>query len=207
MNRRLHAAVDVAARHGIAQRLATGAALVYRRRTDALTRWVAAGRRDDLTGWRAALGPAVRLLILGAAAALAYRMVRAAPWLMWLIAAAGLRAAWRASAGPTEEAAVEEPDQSPAGPDLGAVLTLLHTVLGDRDRAHLSTVLAHLQQEGQAAGWTVADLRARLEALGVPVRPKVKVAGVPTRGILRADLQAHFPDWEMPTSPTQVDAA
>jgi hypothetical protein len=201
------AAVDTAARHRIVQQLATGAAIVYRRRADALTAWVAAGRRDDLTGWRAALGPAVRLLLLAAAGALAYRTVRAVPWLMWLLAAASLRAAWRASGHSPAEAVEEQLDEPPSGPDLDAVLTLLHTVLGGRDRVHLSTVLAHLQQQGQAAGWTVADLRARLEALKVPVRPKVKIGRVPTRGVLLADLQAHFPDWEMPPSPAQVDAA
>jgi hypothetical protein len=207
VNRRLAAAVDTAARHSIARRLAIGGQLVYRRRADALTAWVAAGRRDDLTGWRAALGPAVRLVILAAAAALAYRIVRAVPWLMWVLLAGGTWTAWRASADLPDEAAEEQPVDAPAGPDLDAVLTLLHTVLGGRDRVHLSTVLAHLQKEGQAAGWTVADLRARLEALGVPVALKVKVAGVPTRGVLLADLQAHFPDWEMPPSPAQVDAA
>ncbi|MFE6103199.1 hypothetical protein ACFVQ4_25025 [Streptomyces laurentii] len=210
MTRRLTVAVDVAARQGIAQRLATGVQAVYSRRTAALTAWVAAGRRDDLTGWRAALGPTVRLLLLAAAAGAAYRIVRAAPWLMWAVTAATAWAAWRASRPATdtpEETASEEPEQPPADTDLDAVLTLLHTVLAGHDRVHLSTVLAHLHEQGQGVGWKVADLRARLEALGVPVALKVKVAGVPTRGILLADLRAHFPDWEMPAPPTQVDAA
>lgn len=205
MKRHLTAAVSVAGRHSIAQRLATGAHIVYRRRADALTAWVAAGRRDDLTGWRAALGPAVRLLILAAVAAGAYRALRAAHWLMWVLAAGCAVAAWRATR--PIGAAEEEPEQATAEPDLDAVLTLLYTVLDGADRVHLSTVLAHLQQQGHAEGWKVADLRARLEALGVPVALKVKVGGVPTRGILRADLDRHFPGRETPTSPTQVDAA
>ncbi|MFF9197325.1 hypothetical protein ACF09L_19165 [Streptomyces sp. NPDC014779] len=206
MKRHLTAAVSVTGRHRIAQRLATGAQIVYRRRADALTAWVAAGRRDDLTGWRAALGPAVRLLILAAAAAGAYRAVRAAHWLMWVLAAGCAVAAWRATRAPAEDT-VEEPEQAPAGPDMTAVLHLLAEVLDGRDRVHLSTVLTHLQKQGHGQGWKVADLRARLEALGVPVALKVKVAGVPTRGILRADLDRHFPDWETHRSSEEVDAA
>ncbi|MFF9199975.1 hypothetical protein ACF09L_32690 [Streptomyces sp. NPDC014779] len=206
MKRLRMVAVDTAARHRIVQRLATGAHIVYRRRADALTAWVAAGRRDDLTGWRAALGPAVRLLLLAAVAAGAYRAVRAAHWLMWVPAAGCAVAAWRATRTP-EEDAPEEPEQAPTGPDVTAVLALLSEVLDGRDRVHLSTVLAHLQEQGHGEGWKVADLRARLEALGVPVALKVKVAGVPTRGIVRADLDARFPGWETVPSPARVDAA
>lgn len=119
------------------------------------------------------------LLLLGGLYVLA-RIVRAAPTLMWALITVWLWRAWRAVA-PTPE---PEPEQAPADP----VLTVLWECLGDRDRVHLSTVLAHLQEHGQGKGWTVTDLRVRLEALGIPVRPKVKVSGVPTRGILAADL-------------------
>ncbi|MFD0078212.1 hypothetical protein ACFVIY_37925 [Streptomyces sp. NPDC127166] len=187
-------------------RLAAGCEIVARQRSEALAKWVQAGRRDDLTGYRAALGPAVRLVLLCAVAYGVLAVVRAAPWLMWLFAGWWLRAAWRATRAPGEN--VDEPlDDEPDEPDVEAVVALLFEVLGDRDRVHLSTVLAHLQKEGQCEGWTVADLRARLDALGIPVRPKVKVGGVPTRGILRADLASHFPGPEMPPSPATVDAA
>ncbi|MHA4776053.1 hypothetical protein L1085_016275 [Streptomyces sp. MSC1_001] len=205
MNRHLLAAVDTAARHGLAQRLADGSRSVYRRRADALTAWVAAGRRDDLTGWRAALGPLVRLALLLAAAGLAYRAARAAPWLMWFLAGGWALAAWRA--GACEQPPVEEPDTTPEEDPAGAAVALLREVLGDRPAVHLSEVLAHLQKHGQGEGWKVADLRVRLEALGIPVAPRVKVAKVPTRGVRAADLDAHFPARETSPSPTQVDAA
>ncbi|MGO4630519.1 hypothetical protein AB4225_06180 [Streptomyces sp. 2RAF24] len=177
-----------------------------RQRSEALAVWIRAGRRDDLAGGRAAIGPVVRTLLLVGAAYVALSILRAAPWLMWLVTAAWLRAAWRATRAPAKDADESLGDDS-AGPDVTAVLALLAEVLGDADRVHLSTVLAHLQKQGQGAGWKVADLRARLEALGVPVALKVKVAGVPTRGIVRANLDRHFPGWETSPSPATVDAS
>jgi hypothetical protein len=174
-----------AARTTTADRLATGSALVWQRRTDALTAWVRAGRREDLNGWRAALGPIARLIILGAVTYVAWAVVRALPWLLWLLAGCWLRAAWRAS-----KTSAQSPQEEPAGPDVDAVRTLLLEAMGEADAVHLRTVLAHLQQKGHAEGWTVADLRARLEALHIPVHAKVKAPGSksPTRGVRRADL-------------------
>lgn len=205
MNRRLALAVDVAARRGIAQRLADGSHTLYDRLTAALTAWVAAGRRDDLTGWRAALGPILRLVLLGGLAYGAYRAARAAPWLMWFATAAWALAAWRT--GARKEASVEEQQTAPEGPSAEAAVALLREVLGDRPAVHLSEVLAHLQKHGQGEGWKVADLRVRLEALGIPVEPRVKVGKIPTRGVRAADLDRHFPTRETAPSPTQVDAA
>lgn len=190
----------------VVDRLAAGCAIVARQRSEALAAWVAAGRRDDLDGWRAALGPLIRLAALAGVAYGVSAIVRAVPWLMWALTAWWLRAAWRATRAPAEdvdEPPVDEPDE----PDVEAVLALLFEVLGDRDRVHLSTVLAHLHAKGQCEGWKVADLRARLEALGIPVEPKVKIDRVPTRGVLRDALLAHFPDWDASPTPTKVDAA
>ncbi|MEU6168075.1 hypothetical protein [Streptomyces tanashiensis] len=209
MNRRLAAAVDVATRSGMAVRLATGSRTLYDRITEGLTAWVAAGRRDDLTGYRAALGPLLRLALLGALAYGAYRTARAAPWLMWFAAGAWALAAWRAAA-PAEESVegpADTPDEASAEAPVEAAVALLREVLGDRPAVHLSEVLAHLQKHGQGEGWKVADLRVRLEALGIPVDPRVKVGKVPTRGVRGADLNARFPTEETCPSPTQVDAA
>ncbi|MFF9811671.1 hypothetical protein ACF1G5_42500 [Streptomyces coeruleorubidus] len=66
-----------AARSGMADRLARGSYAVWERRADALTAWVRAGRREDLDGWRAALGPLVRLILLGVLAYAVWVIVRA----------------------------------------------------------------------------------------------------------------------------------
>ncbi|MFJ6578387.1 hypothetical protein ACIQMY_20750 [Streptomyces sp. NPDC091368] len=209
MNRRLAAAVDIAARRGAAQRIAAGSRTLYDRLTAGLSAWVAAGRRDDLTGYSAALGPLLRLALLCTLAYGAYRAARAAPWVMWLAAGAWTLAAWRVSA-PAEEPVedpAEPPEEASAEAPVEAAVALLREVLRDRPAVHLSEVLAHLQEHGQGEGWKVADLRSRLEALGIPVDPRVKVGKVPTRGVRAADLDRHFPTGETSPSPAQVDAA
>ncbi|MFD7996853.1 hypothetical protein [Streptomyces mexicanus] len=165
-----------------------GSIIVWRRRTDALAAWVRRGRRPDLPGWRGALGPLVRLLLLGVLVYAVWGVVRAVPWLLWLFSACWLRAAWKAAK--TAPPAADEPvEETPAAPDAEAVRALLLGLMGEDSAVHLRTVLAHLQQHGQAGGWTIADLRSRLEALGIPVRDKVKAGrGGPTRGVHRADL-------------------
>jgi len=97
------------------------------------------------------------------------------------------------------------PATAPAEPrnpgDREGALRLLHTVLGEAPGVHLRTVLAYLQEHGQWEGKEVADLRRHLEALGILVRPKVKVDGTPTRGVLKADLEALPPIEETSPSP------
>lgn len=200
---------DVLAR--AAARLVHGSELVWGRRSEALAAWVRAGRRDDLTGWRAALGPAARLAILGAAGWLASRLVRARPMLMWMLAAGWLIAAWRASrpasgedVKDSQEEEEEEGEQAPddAGPE--AVRQLLADLIEDRPGVHLSTVLSHLQEKGLGEGWEVAELRARLEAQGVPVRRSVKVDRRVAYGVHRDDLSAPT---ETPSPATADDRA
>lgn len=85
--------------------------------------------------------------------------------------------------------------------DREGALRLLYTVLGEAPGVHLRTVLAYLHEHGQWEGKTVADLRQHLEALNIPVQPKVKVDGTPTRGVLKADLDALPPIAETSPSP------
>ncbi|MGW3867207.1 hypothetical protein ACWEDZ_37975, partial [Streptomyces sp. NPDC005047] len=128
---------------------------------------VRAGRRGDLTGWRAALGPIFRLLVLGAVAGVVWAAVRALPWLMWLLTGWWLRAAWKAG-----RSAPAVPEEEPAGPDVEAVRALLLEAMGEGDAVHLRTVLAHLQQRGHGEGWTVGDLRAGWRPCTSPSTPR-----------------------------------
>ncbi|MFF3884052.1 hypothetical protein [Streptomyces sp. NPDC001914] len=93
------------------------------------------------------------------------------------------------------------PEASPDG-EPEAVRRLLLDLIGEARGVHLRTVLAYLQKHGQWEGRTVAELRVHLEALGIPVQPKVKVGKVPTRGVLRVDLDALPPLSETAPSPT-----
>lgn len=130
----------------------------------------------------------VRLLLLLLGLYLLARIVRSAPALLWAITGVWCWRVWRASPAP-----VEAPTKAAGEPDVEAVRTLLFEHIGDRQGAHLAAVLTHLHGRGLGEGWTVADLRSRLEALGIPVRRSVKVAGRVAYGVHRDDLSAPSP--------------
>jgi hypothetical protein len=172
-----------------ADRLATGSRVYARRLGTRVAAWCARGRRGDLTGWKAALGIFVRIALLALGVYVLARLVRALPSLMWLLTGWWTVASWRAGKTPAEPA-----EDTPAGElDVDAVRTLLLELMGDSSAVHLRTVLAHLKKHpptaALTAAWTIADLRSRLEVLGIPVHPKVKApGGGPTRGVRREDL-------------------
>jgi hypothetical protein len=182
-----------AARTSAADRLARGSYAVWDRRAAAFADWVRAGRRDDLDGWRAALGPLVRLVILGVVAYAVWAIVRALPWLMWLLAGWWIRSAWRASRDTPTEAVEESSEQAAHALQVEVLRQLLLDLMGTGSGVHLRTALAHLQKHGQWEGRKVADLRVHLERLDIPVDRSVKVAGVPTWGVRRRDLEASSP--------------
>ncbi|WP_338683913.1 hypothetical protein QD712_25750 [Streptomyces acidiscabies] len=172
-----------------AARLAAGSAALTRRLGARAAAWIARGRRDDLTGWRAALGCWARLALLCLGGYLLWRLVRAVPGVMWLLTGAWTLAAWRAGCPPAEKAPAEPPQQQSGE----AIRALLLDLMGDDDKVHLRTVLAHLQGQGQWEGRSVSDLRARLTLLRIPHDRNVKVSGVPTWGVRRKDLEASSP--------------
>jgi hypothetical protein len=190
-----------------AARLADGSAVTARRLGARLAAWVARGRRHDLTGWRAALGCWLRLILLTFGLWLLWRLVRAVPALMWPIIGTWTLAAWRA--GKPAATVDEKPaENAPAALNVDAVRALLLEAMGEADAVHLRTVLAYLHDQGHGRSWDVGDLRARLEALGIPVHPKVKAPGSksPTRGVRRADL-VPSPAAAEETSPARSTAA
>ncbi|MEV7491433.1 hypothetical protein AB0O08_11830 [Streptomyces anulatus] len=173
----------------LARRLVDGARILTRRQARRIAAWIRAGRRDDLTGLAAALGCIARALIVAAGAYLLWRIIRAAPALLWALVPAwcwaALRAAPRTAAEPAPKEASEEPEPDPRE----AVLRLLYEALGDRPAMYLSDLLQHLQKEGHGTGWSVADLRARLEALGIPVEMRLKTGGRnASRGVVKEQL-------------------
>jgi hypothetical protein len=182
-----------AARSSIADRLARGSYTVWERRVDALTTWVRAGRRTDLDGWRAALGPLVRLVLIGALAYAVWAVVRAVPWLLWLLAGWWIRAAWRASRATPAQDAEGSSEQAAHALHVTVLRQLLLDLMGTGSGVHLRTVLAHLQKHHQWEGRTVTDLRVHLERLDIPVDRGVKVGRTPTWGVRRRDLEAPSP--------------
>jgi hypothetical protein len=176
-----------------AGRLADGSSTLAHRIARAAAAWVRKGRRDDLTGWRAALGCCLRLALLTLGVYLLWRLVRFLPALLWLLSAGWLTAAWRAGRAPSPKATDEAAEEPPAVPDVEAVRRLLLDVMGDAPAVHLRTVLAHLQKHDQWEGRSVTDLRVHLERLDIPVDRGVKVGRTPTWGVRRRDLEAPSP--------------
>lgn len=167
-----------------ADRLATGSTMIVRRLGDRTAAWVRRGRRDDLSGWRATLGCWLRLIAIALGGYLLYRLVRAAPLLLWFFSASWALTSWRVG-----RPASKAPEAPATDASAEAVRRLLLDLMGDASAVHLRTVLAHLHKHGQWEGRTMADLRAHLEALHIPVHPKVKApGGGPTRGVRKADL-------------------
>jgi hypothetical protein len=131
-------------------------------------------------------GRALRVALLALPALLAWRLVRGLPALLWVAVPWWCWAAWRAAPAPAPAATESPIDADPAEP----VRALLRELIGDAPGVHLNTVLKHLQEHGHHPTWKVADLRRHIEALGIPVDPKLKLAGTPTRGVRREALTA-----------------
>ncbi|MGW3110539.1 hypothetical protein [Streptomyces sp. NPDC001091] len=187
-------------------RLATGSSIAAHYLAACATAWVARGRRKDLKGWKATLGCWLRLAMLLFGLYLLWRLVRAVPALLWLLSTAWVTAAWRAGKS-AEDAFEEEPEEAPEGDPAEAVRTLLLELIGEGSGVHLRTVLAHLQERGMWEGRTVTDMRHRLGLLGIPVSRSVKVAGVPTWGVRKRDLQPPTPEAAPGPSPAASPAA
>lgn len=170
-----------------ARTLTAGNRLLVQRLTERATAWVRAGRREDLEGIAAALGPIVRTAVLAAGLYVGWRVIRHWPVLLWAAVPLWIWAAVRAI-----------PDEGPAPADVTAeqreqLHALIRDLIGDHPGVHLSTLLEHLQKHGQGEGWTVALLRTRLPLLGVPVRRSVKVARRVAYGVHRDDLPQASP--------------
>lgn len=177
-----------------ADRLAAGSRTYARRLGNRAAAWCARGRRNDLTGWRAALGPILRTAGLIVAALIAWLIVRRRPWLLWLLSGWWTIAAWRAGK-PAVEEPEEPPTNAPAGRDpkdvRSATLEWIWRLVGDAQGVHLRDLLTHAHAHGMFEGLDVTDLRGHLERWGIPVRNRVRVRGLGvTVGIHRDDLPA-----------------
>ncbi|KPL31135.1 hypothetical protein JI76_18215 [Streptomyces anulatus] len=179
----------------LARRLVDGARILTRRQARRIAAWIRAGRRDDLTGLAAALGCIARALIVAAGAYLLWRVIRAAPALLWVLVPAwcwaALRAAPRTATEHPPEEAPEEPEQSPGStPEevYDATLEWIHQQIAQRNGIHLSELLSHAQAHGLFAGLDLPNFRATLERWHIPVRQQLKVGGRNRPGIHREDL-------------------
>lgn len=172
-----------------ARTLTHGQRLLLQRLTTRVAAWVRAGRRTDLDGLAAILGCILRLAVLAAGAYGAWWVIRRWPALLWALVPLWCWAAIRTIPNEDQETSEETVSEKQQEDPREAVLRLLYEALGDRPAMYLSDLLQHLQEKGHGKGWSVADLRARLEALSIPVEMRLKTGGRgASRGIVRAQL-------------------
>jgi hypothetical protein len=178
----------------VAGRISTGSGLLGRRIRRRLTRWIAKGRRADLTGLPAVLGCIVRAGLLLLAAYLLARFVRALPavlWPAWCIAA--YRAAPKPAKKAPEPAEEDATEEAPPDPRAAFARWLLQTI-GQRRGIHLRELYPAMRQLSGHEALDDAALRAALRTLGVPVERSMRVGAVAGRsGVRRADVQALLP--------------
>jgi hypothetical protein len=198
-----------------AARIATGSAALARRIGRGLTAWAAAARRDDLTGWQAALGPILRTGLLLAGAYTLLRIVRALPVLLWILAPAWLIAAYRAAPPPAGDQTPPTPAQAPgedpparrpADPRTHLLRWLLHTI-NSSPGIHLRELYPAMRQLPGLEGLPDTALRAALTHLGIsPVR-SLRIGSVAGRsGIRRTDIEALLPPPENSSGDHHEDA-
>lgn|GEM_PF-3435680 len=200
------AALVWAARTPAAERLARGSSRAWQQRADALTAWVAAGRRDDLTGWRASLGPLFRLAVLGAVAYAVWAIVRAWPWLMWALTGWWLHTAWKAGRDAAEapvETPVDTPAETPEDEHRAALVRYLDEVTRGRNGIHLGELHDRLTLRPALAHLKRADVTPLLRRYEVPVERTLRVDGIAGRsGVSRAAVERLLDELAGPLSPS-----
>ncbi|SFF11769.1 hypothetical protein SAMN05216251_108233 [Actinacidiphila alni] len=191
-----------------ATRIFTGSVILTRRIRTGLATWIAGGRRTDLSGWRAALGPLVRTGIVLALGYAAVRIIRAAPVLLWLLTPAWLVAAYRHGAAPAAvQDEPEDADPAPAADPRTGFARWLLTLIGDRPGIHLYELYPAMRQLPGQEGRDDAALRAALRTLGVPIQRSLRVGTIQGRsGVRRADAEALLSPAESGTGERHGDA-
>ncbi|MFD8685355.1 hypothetical protein [Streptomyces sp. NPDC059651] len=165
------------------ERLAKGSSALALRLGQGIVGWLKAGEKfSDFM---------VRLVFLAIPVGVLWGLLLASRAVMWGLAVIWFIAAWRAvQPAPGEK----EPDLHPE--DLA---DLLWELAGDHKGVHLASVAAQLTKETPGRNWSVKDVKALLEAAGIPTRHSVRVPG---RGVA---VGVHRQDIPGSPSPTGLD--
>lgn len=182
-----------------AGRVSAGSTVVARRLGARAAAWVRRGRRDDLNGWKAALGCWLRMLLLAVGGWVLWRLVRAVPNLLWLLSAGWLIVSWRAGKPDPdqtpEETPAEDPEdtpeQAPQIPPRDLLIHWLDRLTRDRAGVHLSDLHRTLSRHPDLAHLTRAQMRAYLDRHHITVDRTLRVGTVAgLSGISRATIEA-----------------
>ncbi|MER6236523.1 hypothetical protein ABT185_10715 [Streptomyces clavifer] len=166
---------------GVIEHLARGSSALVLSMAKGTVEWLKAGEKaSDFL---------VRLVFLVIPVGIAWGLLSASRAFMWLLVVVWCIAAWRAV----------QPAQGEKEPDLHPddLADLLWELAGDRKGVHLSQVAAQLSKETPGRTWSTKDVKALVEAAGIPTRHSVRVAGLGVAvGVHRQD----FPGSPSPTA-------
>ncbi|MFI6606869.1 hypothetical protein [Streptomyces sp. NPDC050507] len=164
------------------ERLAKGSSTLALRLGQGIVGWLKAGERfSDFM---------VRLVFLAIPVGVLWGLLLASRAVMWGLAVIWFIAAWRAVQPAQGE---KEPDLHPE--DLA---DLLWELAGERKGVHLAQVAQQLSKETEGRSWSTKDVKALLEAAGVPTRHSVRVPG---RGVAVGVHRQDIPGSPSPTDP------
>ena len=153
-------------------------------------RWLAAHGRIDVA-WALYPGSVWAVGFYGGWVAVAVPAV----WLVMVLAfmpreAKDRVAAWIERRTPGNQVAEDSGDPAEEAP-IDPLVTVMWTLIGDAPGVHVKTLAAHLQAAVPEQLVARAAVRAKLGALGIPVRASVRdAAGRVNEGVHRADLEA-----------------
>ncbi|MEV1096468.1 hypothetical protein AB0I87_13485 [Streptomyces sp. NPDC049952] len=162
--------------------------------SSALTLSMAKGTVEWLKAGEKASDFLVRLAFLGIPVGIAWGLLSASRAFMWLLVVLWAIAAWRAVQPAQGEKGEKTSDFHPED-----VRDLLWELAGEHKGVHLASVAAQLTKETPGRSWSTKDVKALLEAAGVPTRHSVRVAG---RGVA---VGVHRQDIPGSPSPTALD--
>ncbi|MEV5289935.1 hypothetical protein AB0K64_01685 [Streptomyces sp. NPDC053741] len=163
------------------ERLARGSSALALSMAKGTVEWLKAGEKaSDFL---------VRLTFLVIPVGIVWGLLSASRAVMWVLVAIWCIAAWRAVQPAQGE---KEPDLHPED-----VADLLWELAGERKGVHLSQIAAQLSKETPGRTWSTKDVKALLEAAGIPTRHSVRVPGLGVAvGVHRQD----FPGSPSPTA-------
>ncbi|MFE7361483.1 hypothetical protein [[Kitasatospora] papulosa] len=131
----------------------------------------------------------IRLVFLAIPVGIVWGLLSTSRAVMWALVVIWAIAAWRAVQPAQGE---KEPDLHPE--DLA---DLLWELAGERKGVHLSQISAQLSKETPGRTWSTKDVKALLEAAGIPTRHSVRVAG---RGVAVGVHRQDIPGSPSPTA-------
>ncbi|WP_405459746.1 hypothetical protein OG786_21035 [Streptomyces sp. NBC_00101] len=165
----------------VVERLAQGSSALALRMARGIAGWLKEGE-----------GPSdfvIRLVFLAVPVGVLWGLLAASRGVMWLLLVVWCLGAWRAV----------QPAKGESGLHPEDLADLLWELAGDHKGVHLAQVAAQLTKETEGRSWKTKDVKAILEAAGIPTRHSVRVPG---RGVAVGVHRQDIPGSPSPAAST-----